>query len=207
LPLNQGKLDAASQRVRTTPARFPDNERSLWREWTGGGTVAELRIQPALSIREIRPDEFELVWPLFHTVLAAGDTYAYSPGLGVEEARKIWTAPPARAFVAELDGGVVATYSLRPNQPGLGDHVANAGYMVEPAARGQGIARALCEHSIETARQAGFTAMQFNFVVSSNEAAVRLWQRCGFRIVGQVPGAFRHRERGATDVFIMHRFL
>jgi GNAT superfamily N-acetyltransferase len=166
-----------------------------------------MRTQLALKIREIRPDEFDLVWPLFHSVLAAGDTYAWAPDMSLEEGRRIWTAAPARAFVAELDGAAVATYSVRPNQPGLGDHVANAGYMVEPAARGQGIARALCEHSMETARQAGFTAMQFNFVVSSNEGAVRLWQRCGFRIVGQVPGAFRHRERGATDVFIMHRFL
>jgi GNAT superfamily N-acetyltransferase len=169
--------------------------------------VTEMRTQLALKIREIRPDEFDLVWPLFHSVLAAGDTYAWAPDMSLEEGRRIWTAAPARAFVAELDGAVVATYSVRPNQPGLGDHVANAGYMVEPAARGQGIARALCEHSMETARQAGFTAMQFNFVVSSNEGAVRLWQRCGFRIVGQVPGAFRHRERGAMDVFIMHRFL
>jgi ribosomal protein S18 acetylase RimI-like enzyme len=166
-----------------------------------------MHTSPALTVREIRPDEFDLVWPLFHRVLAAGDTYAWAPDMSLEDGRKIWTAPPARAVVAELDAAVVATYSLRPNQPGLGDHVANAGYMVEPAARGQGIARALCEHSMETARQAGFTAMQFNFVVSSNEGAVRLWQRCGFRIVGQVPGAFRRRERGATDVFIMHRFL
>jgi ribosomal protein S18 acetylase RimI-like enzyme len=166
-----------------------------------------MRAEPALKIREIRPDDFDLVWPLVHTVLATGDTYAYSPDLSLEDARKIWTAPPARAFVAEVEGTVVGTYSLRPNQPGLGDHVANAGYMVDPAARGQGIARALCEHSMELARQAGFTAMQFNFVVSSNEGAVRLWQRCGFRIVGQVPGAFRHRERGPTDVYIMHRFL
>ena len=169
--------------------------------------MTEMRTELALRIREIRPDEFDLVWPLFHSVLAAGDTYAWAPDMSLEEGRRIWTAAPARAFMAELDGAVVATYSVRPNQPGLGDHVANAGYMVEPAARGQGIARALCEHSMETARQAGFTAMQFNFVVSSNEGAVRLWQRCGFRIVGQVPGAFRHRERGATDVYIMHRFL
>ena len=161
----------------------------------------------SLEVRELRPDEFDLVWPIFHTVISTGDTYAYPPDLPIEEARKIWAAPPARAFVAELDAAVVGTYMLRPNQPGLGNHVANAGYMVAPEARGQGIARALCEHSIGTARQAGFTAMQFNFVVSSNEGAVRLWQRCGFRNVGQVPGAFRHRERGPTGVFIMHRFL
>jgi GNAT superfamily N-acetyltransferase len=161
----------------------------------------------SLTIREIRPEEFELVWPIFHAVVSSGDTYAYSPDLALGAARTLWAGPPARAFVAELEGAVVGTYSLRPNQPGLGNHVANAGYMVAPEARGQGIARALCEHSMDTARGAGFTAMQFNFVVSSNEGAVRLWHRCGFRVVGQVPRAFRHRERGPTDVFIMHRFL
>ena len=161
----------------------------------------------AVKIREIRPGEFDLVWPIFHTVISTGDTYAYSPSLTVDEARKIWTAPPARAFLAELEGVVVGTYVLRPNQSGLGDHVANAGYMVAPAARGQGIARKLCEHSMAAARKAGFKAMQFNFVVSSNEGAIRLWQRCGFSIVGRVPQAFRHSKHGPTDVLIMHRFL
>lgn len=166
-----------------------------------------MHTQLSLEIREIRPDEFDLVWPIFHAVISTRDTYAYPPDLTIDEARKSWTAAPARAFVAEIDGAVVGTYTLRPNQPGLGNHVANAGYMVAPAARGQGIARMLCEHSIETARHAGFTAMQFNFVVSSNEGAVRLWQRCGFSIVGRVPSAFRHGEHGPTDVFIMHRSL
>jgi len=101
----------------------------------------------------------------------------------------------------------VGGYTLRPNQPGLGNHVANAGYMVAPNARGQGIASRLCEHSLEQARYAGFTAMQFNFVVSSNAAAVRLWQRHGFVIVGQLPGAFRHVTLGPTDVYVMHRHL
>jgi GNAT superfamily N-acetyltransferase len=162
---------------------------------------------PSLVVREIRPGEFDLVWPIFHAVISTGDTYAYSPQLTIDEARTTWTAPPARAFLAELGGAVVGTYTLRPNQPGLGNHVANAGYMVAPAARGHGIAGAPCEHSIETARRAGFSALQFNFVVSSNTAAARLWQRCGFSIVGQVPGAVRHSEHGLTDVFIMHRFL
>ena len=166
-----------------------------------------MNAQLPLKIREIRPDEFDLIWPIFHAVISTGDTYAYSPELSIDEARKIWTASPARVFLAELEGAVVGTYALRPNQSGLGDHVANAGYMVAPAARGQGIARKLCEHSMETARDAGFTAMQFNFVVGSNEGAIRLWQRCGFSIVGRVPGAFRHCKFGPTDVLIMHRFL
>jgi GNAT superfamily N-acetyltransferase len=160
-----------------------------------------------LLIRELASPEFPLIWPVFHAVVAAGDTYAFDPGTPEEEARRIWTSPPARAFVA-LDGQQVAgTYMLRPAQPGLGNHVANAGYMVTPGARGRGVGRRLCEHSLDVARAAGFTAMQFNFVVSTNEGAVRLWQRCGFRIVGRVPGAFRHRTLGPVDILIMHRFL
>ena len=161
----------------------------------------------ALIVRHIEAEEFESVWPLFRTVIACGDTYSYPPDLDMEQARTWWTTPPCRCFVAERGGEVLGCYMLKPNQPGLGDHVANAGYMVSPAARGQGIASALCEHSMDEARRAGFTAMQFNFVVSTNTTAVRLWQRHGFQIVGQVPGAFRHAEFGPTDIYVMHRTL
>lgn len=161
----------------------------------------------ALEIRDLPGGEFELVWPILQVVVAGGDTFAWPPGLALEEARRLWTALPARAFVARSDGAVVGSYFIRPNQPGLGDHVANAGYIVAPEARGRGIARALCEHSLEVAREAGFDAMQFNFVVSTNEGAVRVWQRCGFEIVGRVPRAFRHRALGPVDVLVMHRFL
>jgi len=160
-----------------------------------------------LTLREIPPDQFERVWPIFRAVVASGDTYAYSPETTLEEARALWTTPPARCFVAESGGAVVGAYSLRPNQPGLGDHVANAGYMVAPEARGRGYANRLCEHSLEVARAAGFRAMQFNFVVSTNEAAVRTWWRQGFEIVGRVPRAFRHAQEGLTDVLIMYRDL
>lgn len=166
-----------------------------------------MRSPPPLEIRELRPEAFERVWPILQAVVAGEDTFAWPPGLTLEEGRRLWTAPPARAFVATLDGVVVGSSFVRPNQPGLGDHVANAGYIVAPEARGQGIARLLCEHSLEVAREAGFTAMQFNFVVSTNEGAVRLWERCGFEVVGRVPRAFRHREHGPVDVLIMHRSL
>ena len=102
---------------------------------------------------------------------------------------------------------IVGTYTLRPNQPGLGDHVANCGYMTDPAFRGRGVASAMCAHSLATARDAGFAAMQFNFVVATNTGAIRLWQRHGFTIVGRVPAAFRHATLGPTDVLIMHRAL
>lgn len=160
-----------------------------------------------LVIREIGPDEFCRAWPIFRVVIASGDTYSYPPDLAETAARAMWTTPPSRCFVAERDGEVLGVYMLRPNQPGLGDHVANAGYMVAPRARGQGIASALCEHSLAEARRSGFTAMQYNFVVASNDVAVRLWQRHGFAIVGRVPGAFRHATLGPGDVYVMHRPL
>jgi ribosomal protein S18 acetylase RimI-like enzyme len=162
---------------------------------------------PALAVREIGAEEFGLVWPIFQAVVAAGDTYAYDPAIPYADAQALWTKPPARCFVAEEGSEVVGAYCLRPNQVGLGDHVANAGYMVSPGARGRGIAGTMCEHSLEVAREARFHAMQFNFVVATNEAAVRLWQRYGFQIVGRVPQAFRHRERGLTDVYVMYRKL
>jgi ribosomal protein S18 acetylase RimI-like enzyme len=140
--------------------------------------------------------------------VAAGDSYAYAPATSEDEARRIWMgSPPARTFVAELDGKVAGTYLLKPNQPGLGSHVANAGYMVDPAFRGRGLASAMCRHSIELARELGFRAMQFNFVVSTNATAVALWERHGFAIVGRLPKAFRHATQGEVDALVMHRFL
>jgi ribosomal protein S18 acetylase RimI-like enzyme len=161
----------------------------------------------SVEIRPIEAAGFSLVWPIFHAVVAAGDTYAYDPDMTFEQARDLWTRPPARCFVAGQGDAVVGAYCLRPNQPGLGDHVANAGYMVAPEARGRGVASALCAHSLETARAAGFRAMQFNSVVATNEVAIRLWRRHGFEVVGRVPAAFRHRRLGLTDVLVMHRFL
>lgn len=161
----------------------------------------------ALVIREIGAAEFDKVWLLFQSVIAGGDTYSYPPDMPFEEARDLWTAPPNRAFVAERDGRIVGGYRLSPNRAGLGDHVANGGYMVAADARGQGIASAMCEHSLEEARRAGFTAMQYNYVVASNTTAVKLWQRHGFAIVGTVPAAFRHATLGLTDIHIMHRAL
>jgi L-amino acid N-acyltransferase YncA len=163
--------------------------------------VAAVAIRPALEA------DFPAIWAIFEPIVKRGDTYAYASDTTFEEARAIWTAPPARTFVAHLDERIVGTYVLKPNAPGRGAHVANAGYMVAESARGHGVASAMCAHSIDVARACGFRAMQFNFVVSTNEGAVRLWQRHGFAIVGRLPRAFDHAERGLVDAFVMHRFL
>jgi GNAT superfamily N-acetyltransferase len=160
-----------------------------------------------LIIREIGAEEFGLLWPIFREVVVAGDTYSYAPDTSFAEARPLWTSEGARCFVALRDGNCVGGYMLHANQPGLGNHVANCGYMVSPAARGRGIASAMCEHSLAQSRAAGFTAMQFNFVVSSNEGAVRLWQNHGFEIIGRIPNAFRHARLGLVDALIMYRRL
>ena len=124
-------------------------------------------------------------------------------------ARKLayWFRAGTRTYVALSDDQIVGTYVLRPNRPGLGSHVANASFMVSPTARGIGIGRAMGEHCLAEARALGYCAMQFNFVVSTNEAAVRLWERLGFRIVGRLPGAFRHLTKGFVDAYVMFRSL
>ena len=160
-----------------------------------------------IAIREIAADEFERVWPFFKAIIARGDTYSYPPDLSFEQAQAMWTALPARCFVAEADGELLGAYRLAPNQIGLGDHVANGSYMVSSAVRGRGIGSLLCEHSLQEARRAGFAAMQFNFVVSTNTGAVKLWQRHGFEIVGTLPKAFRHAQLGPVDAYVMFRSL
>jgi ribosomal protein S18 acetylase RimI-like enzyme len=140
-------------------------------------------------------------------VIRAGDTYTLPADLTVDAALGYWFAADHEVFVACLQGAVVGTYYLRPNQRGGGSHVANCGYMTSPSAAGRGIGRAMCEHSLEQAAARGFRAMQFNFVVSTNERAVRLWQQCGFDVVGRLPRAFRHPVAGYVDALVMFRRL
>jgi ribosomal protein S18 acetylase RimI-like enzyme len=160
-----------------------------------------------LTIREASDPDRDAVWEIFHAVIAGGDTYVFAPETPRDDALAYWFQPGTRSYVAESGGRVVGTYILRPNRPGLGSHVSNAAFMVSPSARGLGIGRAMGEHCLGEARRLGYRSMQFNFVVSTNEAAVRLWQRLGFTIVGTLPGAFRHRTRGFVDAYVMFRSL
>jgi ribosomal protein S18 acetylase RimI-like enzyme len=160
-----------------------------------------------LNIRKADASDFAAIWPLLHEVFAKGDTYSFSPAISKEECFHIWMEVPLATYVATDDEQVVGTYFLKPNQPGLGSHVCNAGYAVSAKARGKGIGRAMCEHSLKEARAAGFKAMQYNFVVSTNQTAVKLWERCGFQIVGKLPNAFRHKEKGFVDTYVMYQWL
>lgn len=158
-------------------------------------------------IRQATEADWPAIWAMFREVVARGDVFAYDEHTTEEVARKLWFDPPSTCYVAEEEGTIVGTYFVRPNQPGRGGHVANAGYMVAPAARGKGIASELCEHSLEVARELGFTAMQYNFVIAANAAALRVWEKCGFAVVGRLPDAFRHRELELVDVLVMYRAL
>jgi L-amino acid N-acyltransferase YncA len=160
-----------------------------------------------LNIRPATEADRGAIWEIFHAAVAAADTYAFDPNISREEALAYWFREDRHTHVAEQDRQVVGTYILRPNQSGGGSHVANAAFIVASNARGQGIGRAMGEHCLSEAHRLGFRAMQFNFVVSTNDAAVRLWKRFGFKIVGTLPSAFWHPEKGYVDVYVMFRSL
>jgi len=160
-----------------------------------------------LTIRQAASADHEAVWQIMHLVISAGDTYAFDPRTPRADALAYWFQPDAHTFVAENDGLTVGTYVLKPNQPGLGSHVANAAFMVSPGARGLGVGRRMGEHGLAEARRLGFLSMQFNFVVSTNDRAVRLWKQLGFDTVGTLPGAFRHPRLGRVDAYVMFRHL
>ena len=160
-----------------------------------------------MLIRRAEARDVAAIWGIIAPIIRAGETYALDPAMSEADALAYLLGPDRETFVAETDGVVLGTYYLRANQAGGGSHVCNCGYMTSPAAMGRGVARAMCAHSIEQACERGFRAMQFNFVVSTNERAVSLWQALGFEIVGHLPGAFHHPGRGYVDALIMFRSL
>lgn len=159
------------------------------------------------AIRPATDADWPAILAIVKPVLAAGETYAIDRDLDDAGVRAYWMMPVHEVFVAEIDGRISGTYYLMHNQRGGGAHVANCGYMTDPAARGKGVARAMCEHSLACARERGFRAMQFNHVVSTNSGAVALWQSLGFAIVGTLPLAFDHPVHGYVDSYVMFRQL
>jgi GNAT superfamily N-acetyltransferase len=163
-----------------------------------------------MLMRRATDGDWPAIWPVWHAVVAAGDTYTWAPDTPPDEGRRVWMLPPpAEVWLAvdEPGGGVLGTALMRPNMPGLGAHVANASFMVAPEAAGRGVGRALAERVLDRARESGYLAMQFNAVVETNTRAVALWKSLGFAVIATVPQAFRHAQHGLVGLHIMHRAL
>jgi len=160
-----------------------------------------------IQIRPMTDADFDRFWPTFQAVACARETYAYDPAVTQEQARQLWMGLPLHTLIAEEDGVLLGSYYLKANAAGPGSHVCNCGYMVTEAARGRGVARLMCEHSQQLARNSGFQAMQFNSVVASNEVAVALWTKLGFDTVGRLPKAYQHARLGLVDCLVMYKWL
>jgi L-amino acid N-acyltransferase YncA len=162
-----------------------------------------------MEIRRATAGDWPGIWPIWHAIVAAGESYSWSPDTDEATARELWMQPePAEVWVAvDGDGRILGTALMAPNKPTLGAHVANAGFMVDPGAGGRGVGRALGSRILQRARELGYLAMQFNAVVSTNTRAIKLWESLGFAIVGTVPEAFRHAKHGLVDIHIMYRRL
>jgi len=161
-----------------------------------------------IHIQPFKEKHWAATWQIIEPTFRAGETYVFSPDITAAEAHRIWVEVPLATFIAvEGDNAVLGTYYIKPNQPALGAHVCNCGYIVAENARGKGIASEMCTHSQLEAIARGFRAMQYNLVVSTNEGAVRLWKRHGFEVIGTLPEAFRHPRLGFVDAFVMYKQL
>ena len=160
-----------------------------------------------MLIRPSTDGDQNAIWAIMEPIVRAGETYTLPRDMDRASALAYWFSAEREVFVAEDGGEIVGTYFLQANQQGGGAHVANCGYMTAVTATGRGVGRAMCEHSLDRARELGFRAMQFNFVISTNERAVRLWQSFGFETVGRLPNAFLHPTKGYVDAYIMYRSL
>lgn len=164
-------------------------------------------IKPMRIVRGVNREDADAIWRILEPMVRAGETYPLPREMSKEEALGYWMGADHEVFVAEEEREIIGTYFLKANQKGGGAHVANCGYATAVSAQGRGLARMMCDHSIERAKARAFRAMQFNFVVATNANAVHLWQSCGFEIVGRLPDAFLHPRLGPVDALVMYRAL
>jgi L-amino acid N-acyltransferase YncA len=163
--------------------------------------------KPYITIRQYEEQDWPDVWAALEPVFRAGETYPYPTDISAEQAHKIWAENPQQTYVALEGEKVVGTYYIKPNHPGQGAHVCNCGYVTAPDQTGRGIASGMCGHSLEEARRLGFKAMQYNLVVSSNEEALHIWNKLGFKVTGRLPRAFNHPRLGLVDALVMFQWL
>ncbi len=159
------------------------------------------------TIRAAQDEDNSALWAILEPIFRAGDTYAIPRDISRTDALTFWCGGNHKAYVLEEKGEITATYYICPNQQGGGAHVCNCGFATSPASRGKGHARKLLAHALDTAREQGFTAMQFNFVLSSNFGALKLWAEAGFETVGTLPNAFDHPDLGLIDALVLYKFL
>lgn len=160
-----------------------------------------------ITISPASKNTFDDIWPFFKAVISSGDTFVFPPDMGKEAAEAYWMSSEHSVFVATVESKVVGTYIIKANHMGLGSHIANASYMVDPNCHGQGVGKSLGAHSLNTAREMGFRGIQFNIVISTNAAAVSLWKKLGFNIIGTTPNGYRHKTLGFVDTYIMYQAL
>lgn len=160
-----------------------------------------------IHIRAAEEKDHDSIWRIIQEVISTGDTYVFNPGSTRGQMLDYWCGTDKHTYVAEIDGNVVGTFIIKDNQPDLGSHVANASYMTLPSVFGKGIGRAMGEFSLNEAKRLGYRSMQFNIVVTTNERAIGLWKKLGFKIIGEIPEAFCDRTKGYVNAFIMWRKL
>jgi len=160
-----------------------------------------------IRIRTATSHDFDEIWPILQEAFSKGDTYVFSPDMPKDEGLIAWMEVPWATYVALKNNQIVGTYFIKPNQPGLGSHICNAGYVVKADARGEGIGKAMCEHSLAEAKLLGFKGMQYNFVVSTNQTAIKLWGKCGFNKAGVLHNAYNHKEKGFVDAYVMYQWF
>lgn len=158
-----------------------------------------------IEIRKATASDYDSIWEIIKAVISTGDTYVFAPDSSREKMLSIWCGTDKHTYVALAEQHIVGTFFMKDNQPDLGNHIANAGYMVSPSFSKSGIGRRMAEFSLKEAKNLGYTAMQFNIVIKSNDRAVKLWQKLGFEIIGEIPDAFRHAQLGLTNAYIMYR--
>lgn len=158
----------------------------------------------SLIVRKILPEDYDSLWVIIKEVIAGGETYVFHPDSSREKMLAYWLAPDKQVYVVEQEGKMVGTFTIKPNMPDRGSHVANGSYMVSPRHAGKGVGEFMGRYSLEEAKRLGYQAMQFNIVIKSNLPAVKLWQKIGFRIIGEVPNAFQHPKLGPTNAYIMY---
>lgn len=160
-----------------------------------------------MNIRLATSNDEDPIWQIMQPIIAQGDAYVYEPTLSKQDALADWMGPDNTCYVVEGEGGIVGTYFLKPNKPGLGAHIANASFMVKQQAKGQKVGLAMGQHALAQAKQQGYHALQFNMVVSTNKAAIALWQKLGFSIIGTIPDGFNQAGTGFVDAHIMYKKL